>query len=880
MPFSKTKLLEKKIVFITEFEEKNNSQTQVPNSPHFDIILKDGHDPNLTVGNETNHAFTHHWNEEFEFPTNCEFRSSDQIFSPEKDLTEVREVNSLHNTENCTQSECGNSTLRSGQDSIRSSELQATKEFSKNSSEECLIIVRPTKRRKLVEMTPNEDRTPVLYGKIDTNKGNSSHFTFSKILCDSGSSKTLISRELIKNLKVKKDYKTVWNTQAGTFITDSMVKVPFKLPELDPSRVIYWTCHVMEEGAYGMIMGRDLISDLKLNLDFSQQKITCDTGWFKGREAPMKRMRELNNFNPFFEDLFFIREHESSATEHLTQRSHTILKASYQKADLKKVVSESSHLTPSQQDELLRILNKHKPLFDGKLGRWKTSPVEIELKEGATPVYKRPYPIPRIHRETFQDEIRRLCEIGFLRKVNDSEWGAPTFIQPKKNGTVRFLSDFRELNKRIKRKPYPLPKIQEMLLQLEGFQWATSLDLNMGYYHLELSPTSRRLCTIVVEGAKYEYLRLPMGLCNSPDIFQEKMSELFEGFDQVRAYIDDLLIMTTEGWSEHLSHVDKVLRKLSQAGLKVNVSKSFFGKTECEYLGYWITRNGIQPLPDKVKAVQGIKPPRTKKELRSFIGLVNYYRHMWRGRSHLLAPLTKLTSTKVKFIWMEEHQVAFEKIKRIVAREVLLAYPDFNLPFDIHTDASKLQLGAVISQNGKPIAFYSHKLNPAQTRYTTAERELLSIVETLKEFKSILIGYPINVFTDHKNLSCDNFNTERVMRWRLLIEEFGPKIEYTKGSKNSVADALSRLERADEEHHEQGSVPTVLETNAEAFNLEELDADTFPLAYESIHRYQQEDTTLFEGVNKDHYLKRTFLGARGKISLICKGPQIVIPARL
>ena len=118
------------------------------------------------------------------------------------------------------------------------------------------------------------------------------------------------------------------------------------------------------------------------------------------------------------------------------------------------------------------------------------------------------------------------------------------------------------------------------------------------------------------------------------------------------------------------------------------------------------------------------------------------------------------------------------------------------------------------------------------------------------------------------------------MRWRLLIEEFGPKIEYIKGSKNSVADALSRLERADEEHHEQGSVPTVLETNAEAFNLEELDADTFPLAYESIHRYQQEDTTLFEGVNKGHYLKHTFLGARGKISLICKGPQIVIPARL
>ena len=129
-----------------------------------------------------------------------------------------------------------------------------------------------------------------------------------------------------------------------------------------------------------------------------------------------------------------------------------------------------------------------------------------------------------------------------MKKVNHSQWGAPNFVIPKKDETIRFITDFRELNKRIKRKPYPIPKIQDLLMKLEGFQWATSLDLNMGYYHIELNPASKKLCTIVMPWGKYEYQRLPMGLCNSPDIFQENMAESFCDLEYVRAYIDDLLL--------------------------------------------------------------------------------------------------------------------------------------------------------------------------------------------------------------------------------------------------------------------------------------------------------------------------------------------------
>jgi RNase H-like domain found in reverse transcriptase len=193
-------------------------------------------------------------------------------------------------------------------------------------------------------------------------------------------------------------------------------------------------------------------------------------------------------------------------------------------------------------------------------------------------------------------------------------------------------------------------------------------------------------------------------------------------------------------------------------------SKSFFAKTKLEYLGYWITCDGIKPLPDKVKAILAIDAPKNRKELRSFIGIINYYQDMWVRRSHVLAPLASLTSNKAKWSWGPQQEIAFQTAKKIIAREVMLAYPDFNKPFEIHTNASHYQLGAVISQQGKPIAFYSRKLNPAQTRYTTTERELLSIVETLKEYQNILLGHQIKVFTDHKNLVYKTFNTEWVMR--------------------------------------------------------------------------------------------------------------------
>ena len=301
-----------------------------------------------------------------------------------------------------------------------------------------------------------------------------------------------------------------------------------------------------------------------------------------------------------------------------------------------------THLTEDQQQELLELLQDFEELFDGTLGDWKTEPVHLELKPDAKPYHGKAFPVPFIHKETLKKEVERLVEIGVLQRQPESPWASPTFIIPKKNLTVRFISDFRKVNELLVRKPYPLPKIQTVLQELQGFSYATALDLNMGYYTIRLDADSQKICTIILPWGKYSYVRLPMGIAGSPDIFQEKMSALMDQLEYVRTYLDDLLVLTKDAYVDHLEKLWVVLTRLQDAGLRVNVTKSNFATAELEYLGYVLNRAGIKPQRSKVNAILAILPPTTVKKLRGFLGIVQYYRDLWEKRSDMLAPLTDL----------------------------------------------------------------------------------------------------------------------------------------------------------------------------------------------------------------------------------------------
>ena len=330
----------------------------------------------------------------------------------------------------------------------------------------------PKKRRKM------EQLVPIVFGRMRTRLGNPKPVDI-RILLDSGASSSIVRQDLVKKLRLQKDSSTVWNTAAGPFTTSATTKIHLKLPEFHDSKLIEYNVHVTSQNTnYDLIMGRDLLQELGIKIDFSDNTVTWDHA-----VIPMK------NFDATFEDAYHLVD--SACVAEATNRIKEILDAKYQPADLDKIVAECDQLDDAERRSLRLLLEKYKSLFDGTVGHWKDEEYDIELQPDAQPYHAKPFPIPKVHEHTLRMEVDRLVEAGVLKQLNHSEWGAPTFIIPKKDHTVRFISDFRELNKRIKRKPFPIPKIQDLLLKLEGFQYATTLDLNMGYYHIELSPFSK-----------------------------------------------------------------------------------------------------------------------------------------------------------------------------------------------------------------------------------------------------------------------------------------------------------------------------------------------------------------------------------------------------
>ena len=424
-------------------------------------------------------------------------------------------------------------------------------------------------------------------------------------------------------------------------------------------------------------------------------------------------------------------------------------------------------------------------------------------------------------------------------------YGVSSIDEKKNSNKVRLLTDLRKLNTLVNRRPYPLPKIHDLLRRLEGVYWVSALDLAMGYYAMHLDEASQDICQLVFPWGTYFYKRLPMGFIGASDDFQEMMDFLVGHLESVSAYLDDALNATkftrdqATTFSMHLRQLDTLISILSRAGLRANIAKCTFCRSSVDYLGFRISRKGIAPQKKKVQAILKIQPPTNVRAVRRFLGLLQLYKNMQRHRSTILAPLTELTSTKNKrFLWTSACQQAFTSIKAEIAKRTMLTYPNYRLPFDIFTDASDYQLGSVIMQSGQPLAFYSRKLTHSQRNYGVGEKELLSIVETLREFRDMLLGQTIYIYTDHRNLTF-NSSTQRVIRWRLLVEEYGPTFRYIPGKSNVLADALSRLETTNNE----ASIPDP-PTVQFAHIYAATSAEPVPIDFSTLRQHQLADPTI------------------------------------
>ena len=514
-----------------------------------------------------------------------------------------------------------------------------------------------------------------------------------RALLDTGTTATLLLRDFVRKGRAKsyKGKTTRWNTLGGQFETKQKALVDFKFPELSESKAVTWICHVdattkSEEAQYDMIIGMDLMTSIGIVVNTATRQIEWEKNAIPLKyKGGIRDEAELKTFNM-----------NPSTLADAEERQSRILDADYSKVDIADYVSELNHLTEPEQKQLADTLNGFPTLFGGGLGTLNIKPVHLELIPGAKPHHARPFPVPQSLEAVTKKEMTRLTGINVFHKTHESEWAAPTFVQKKKTGDVRILMDFRKLNAVIKRKPFPLPKISDLLQKLSGFKYATAIDLSMGYYHIPLDEESQKLCTTILPWGKYQYLRLPVGIKNSPDIFQSIMMDLLGDLEYAKTYIDDIMITSNGTYEDHLKQIKEVLSRLEKVGFRANVRKCNFANVELDYLGYLLNRQGIQPQPKKVEAILRLKPPKTKRQLRQFLGMVNFYRDMWRRRSHLLAPLTGIVGSTAKFVWKKEQQEAFDAMKKVMSQEALLTFPDFNEEFHIYTDSSNYQLGAVI----------------------------------------------------------------------------------------------------------------------------------------------------------------------------------------
>lgn len=378
--------------------------------------------------------------------------------------------------------------------------------------------------------------------------------------------------------------------------------------------------------------------------------------------------------------------------------------------------------------------------------------------------------------------------------------GSPKKQDASGKKKVRVVIDYRKLNEKTVNDKYPIPQIEEILDNLGKSIYFTTLDLKSGFHQIEMEPSHAEKTAFSTNQGHFEFTRMPFGLKNAPATFQRAMNSILAGLigSICYVYLDDIII-TGYNLQNHIENLDKILKRLSDFNLKIQLDKCEFLKKETEFLGHIITPEGIKPNPDKIEKITNWKLPASQKEIKQFLGLTGYYRRFIRDYAKLAKPLTKKLKKDQKINTDDKDYInAFEKLKQIIASDQVLSYPNFELPFILTTDASNFALGAVLSQvqDGKerPIAFGSRTLNKAEENYSTTEKEALAISWAVEKYRPYLHGSKFVLVTDHKPLIFIKNATKnsKILRWRLDLENLDYDVIYKEGRNNVVADALSR----------------------------------------------------------------------------------------
>lgn len=463
-------------------------------------------------------------------------------------------------------------------------------------------------------------------------------------------------------------------------------------------------------------------------------------------------------------------------------------------------------LNESERITADNVVDQFKSISSQKRGLGRTHLVEHCIDTGTSaPIRQRYYRLSPEKQRILGSELDEMLRLGVV-EVCESPWSSPVLLTPKKDGSLRFCLDSRKLNAVTKKDAYKLPYISEILDNLKNARYLSSIDLSRAYWQLPIAEQDRdKTAFYIPNRGTYRFVTVPFGLTNGPATQQRLMDLLFYGPEfenSVFVFIDDIIIASAD-FQTHIALLLKVHKKLEMANLTINYEKSKFFRNELKYLGFVVNSKGLHVDPGKVEAILNFPIPTNKKEVKRFLGTASWYRRFVPNFSAIAGPLNSLTSTSKKaksFSWTKEADDAFSKLKDCLVSAPILSCPNFDLPFEIHTDASDYGVGGVLTQtiNGveHPIAYMSKSLTAQERNYSITEREALAVLVALEHWRCYIDnGRKFIVYTDHSALKWFlNLNnpTGRLARWGVRLSAFNFEMKHRRGSDNVIPDALSR----------------------------------------------------------------------------------------